>query len=66
MKQIFLYLFVFSFVINIFQYVSDSRILKQKEHEVEVLQKKIQKQEDTIQMLKKDIQKYEKLSMPNR
>lgn len=66
MKQIFLYLFVFSFVINIFQYVSDSRILKQKEHEVEVLQKKIQKQEDTIQMLKKDIQKYEKLSIPNR
>lgn len=34
MKQLFLYLFIFSFLINIFQYVNDSKILEAKETEI--------------------------------
>lgn len=35
MKQFFLYLFIFSLLINIFQYVNDSKILESKDHELE-------------------------------
>lgn len=35
MKQLFLYLFLFSFLINIFQYVNDSKILEAKDLELE-------------------------------
>lgn len=59
MKQVFLYLFVFSFVINLFQYISDTKILKEKEQEIETLHKKVERQADTIQILKE--QQYEKL-----
>lgn len=52
MKRIYLYLFVFSFAINVFQYVNDSNVLKQKDKEIESLTKKIQKQQDTINKLK--------------
>jgi len=52
MKRIYLYLFVFSFAINVFQYVNDSNVLKQKDQEIEILTKKIQKQQDTINKLK--------------
>lgn len=35
MKQVFLYLFVFSLLINVFQYVNDSKILEAKDMELE-------------------------------
>lgn len=35
MKQVFLYLFVFSLLINVFQYVNDTKILDAKETELE-------------------------------
>lgn len=35
MKQLFLYLFIFSLLINIFQYVNDSKILEAKDLELE-------------------------------
>jgi len=34
MRQLFLYLFIFSLVINVFQYVNDSKILKAQEQEL--------------------------------
>lgn len=66
MKQVFLYLFVFSFVINLFQYISDSKILKEKEKEIESLRKKVERQADTIQTLKIHQQEYEKLFSQNK
>lgn len=66
MKQVFLYLFVFSFVINLFQYISDSKILKEKEQEIESLRKKVERQADTIQTLKIHQQEYEKLFSQNK
>lgn len=36
MRQLFLYLFLFSFAINIFQYVSDAKILDAKDKELEL------------------------------
>lgn len=34
-KSIFLYLFLFSFIINVFLVVNDGRILKEKDHQIE-------------------------------
>lgn len=56
MKRIYLYLFVFSFAINIFQYVNDSNMLKSKDAEIESLHKKVEKQKDSMLMLQKVIQ----------
>ncbi len=36
-KSIFLYLFLFSFIINVFLIVNDGRILKDKDHQIEQL-----------------------------
>lgn len=35
MRQLFLYLFIFSLLINVFQYVNDSKILEAKDKEIE-------------------------------
>lgn len=51
MKRIYLYLFVFSLVINIFQYVSANRMLKEKEQDIENLHKIIENQKDSIDKL---------------
>lgn len=37
-KSIFLYLFLFSFIINVFLVVNDGRILKEKDHQIEKYQ----------------------------
>jgi len=53
MKRIYLYLFIFSLVINVFLYVNDSKILKEKEQHIERLEKKLTKAEDSIQKISK-------------
>lgn len=51
MKRIYLYLFVFSFVINIFQYINDSNVLKAKEEKINQMVKELKVQKDSIQLL---------------
>lgn len=48
MKRIYLYLFLFSLIINVFQYVNDSRILKDQQQHIERLERKLQKQQDSL------------------
>lgn len=59
MKRVYLYLFLFSFLINIFLYVNDSKILKAKEQHIEKLEKKLKKVEDSLQ-------KYQHLTPENK
>lgn len=49
MKRIYLYLFLFSLIINIFLYVNDTNILKEKDQHIEHLEKKLKKVEDSLQ-----------------
>ena len=49
MKPIYLYLFLFSLVINVFQYVNDYRVLKDQQQRIEVLQKKLEKAEKALE-----------------
>lgn len=44
-----------------FQYVSDTRILEDREKQVENLQEKVRKQNDSIQALNQHLLEYEKL-----
>ncbi|WP_372473129.1 hypothetical protein AB4865_10025 [Capnocytophaga sp. ARDL2] len=60
MKRIYLYLFVFSLAINVFLYVSSTNIMKEKESEIERLEKKIERQNDSIIQLKNQLLAYEK------
>ncbi len=48
MKRIYLYLFLFSLIINVFQYVNDSKILKDQQQHIERLERKLQKQQDSL------------------
>lgn len=59
MKRVYLYLFLFSLLINIFLYVNDSKILKAKEQHIEKLEKKLKKVEDSLQ-------KYQHLTLENK
>lgn len=49
MRNIFLYLFVFSMLINIFQFVNSSKILDAKDREVALAKSKLQKSRDSLQ-----------------
>lgn len=48
MKRIYLYLFLFSFVINIFQYMNDSKILKAQNEKINRLEKQLKKTQDSL------------------
>lgn len=48
MKNIFLYLFVFSFLINVFQYVNSTKILESKDLEVQKAQRHLQATRDSL------------------
>lgn len=48
MRNIFLYLFVFSFLINIFQYVNSTKILEAKDKEVEKAKKHLAESRDSL------------------
>lgn len=47
-RSFFLYLFVFSLLINIFQYVNSNKILQAKQHEVEAVKKQLNQSRDSI------------------
>ncbi len=48
MKRIYLYLFLFSLIINIFLIVNDSKVLKAKEQHIERLEIKLKKVQDSL------------------
>lgn len=48
MKNIFLYLFVFSFLINVFQYVNSTKILESKDREVAKAKMHLQQSRDSL------------------
>lgn len=47
-KSIFLYLFVFSLLINLFQYVNSNKILQAKDQEVEVIKRHLKEARDSV------------------
>lgn len=51
MKRIYLFLFIFSLVINIFQYKNDSQVLAAKDEHIKLLEQKLSKAEDSIKKL---------------
>ncbi|WLD24969.1 hypothetical protein NU10_06210 [Flavobacterium dauae] len=51
MKRIYLYLFLFSLIINIFLIVNDSKVLKAKEEHIEHLEEKLKQAEDSLQKI---------------
>jgi len=50
-KNIFLFLFVFSFLINVFQYVNATKILEAKEHEVQRTKEHLKIARDSIALV---------------
>jgi len=55
MKRIYLYLFIFSLIINIFLIVNDSKILKAKEQHIESLEKRLKRSQDSLKVIEKRI-----------
>ncbi len=53
MKRIYLYLFLFSLIINVFQFVNDSKVLKAQNERIVSLEKRLKKAEDSLQLIKK-------------
>ena len=51
MKRIYLYLFLFSLVINVFQYVNDAKVLNYQNDLIIKLQKDLHKANDSISTL---------------
>lgn len=48
MKRIYLYLFLFSLIINIFLIVNDTKMLKAKDAHIERLEIKLKKTQDSL------------------
>lgn len=55
MKRIYLYLFIFSLIINIFLIVNDSKILKAKDQHIESLEKRLKRSQDSLKAIEKTI-----------
>ncbi len=55
MKRIYLYLFIFSLIINIFLIVNDGRILKAKDQHIESLEKRLKRSQDSLKAVEKRI-----------
>jgi len=55
MKRIYLYLFIFSLIINIFLIVNDSKILKAKDQHIESLEKRLKSSQDSLKVIEKRI-----------
>lgn len=53
MKRIYLFLFIFSLSINIFQFKNDSKMLEAKDEHIEHLEKKLKQAQDSIKELHK-------------
>lgn len=55
MKRIYLYLFIFSLIINIFLIVNDGRILKAKDQHIESLEKRLKRSRDSLKVAKEKV-----------
>lgn len=55
MKRIYLYLFIFSLIINIFLIVNDGRILKAKDQHIESLEKRLKRSQDSLKVTKEKV-----------
>ncbi len=55
MKRIYLYLFIFSLIINIFLIVNDGRILKAKDQHIESLERRLKRSQDSLKVVEKRI-----------
>lgn len=55
MKRIYLYLFIFSLIINIFLIVNDIKILKAKDQHIESLEKRLKRSQDSLKVIEKRI-----------
>ena len=55
MKRIYLYLFIFSLIINIFFIVNDTKMLKAKDQHIENLEKKLKRSQDSLKTIEKRI-----------
>lgn len=55
MKRIYLYLFIFSLIINIFLIVNDGRILKAKDQHIESLEKRLKRSQDSLKVAKEKV-----------
>lgn len=55
MKRIYLYLFIFSLIINIFLIVNDTKMLKAKDQHIENLEKKLKRSQDSLKTIEKKI-----------
>ena len=55
MKRIYLYLFIFSLIINIFLIVNDTKMLKAKDQHIENLEKKLKRSQDYLKTIEKRI-----------
>ena len=53
MKRIYLYLFIFSLIINIFLIVNDTKMLKAKDQHIENLEKKLKRSQDSLKTIEK-------------
>lgn len=53
MKRIYLYLFIFSLIINIFLIVNDTKMLKAKDQHIENLEKRLKRSQDSLKIIKK-------------
>ncbi|RRA97094.1 hypothetical protein [Paenimyroides viscosum] len=56
MKRIYLYLFIFSLIINVFLIVNDTKVLEAKDQHIELLEKKLKRTEDSLATIKKRIE----------
>ena len=53
MKRIYLYLFIFSLIINIFLIVNDTKMLKAKDQHIENLEKRLKRSQDSLKIIEK-------------
>ncbi len=58
MKRIYLYLFIFSLIINVFLIVNDTKVLEAKDQHIELLEKKLKRTEDSLATIKKKDRTY--------
>ncbi len=55
MKRIYLYLFLFSLIINVFLIVNDSKVLEAKDKHIESLEKRLKRSQDSLKVIEKKI-----------
>ena len=55
MKRIYLYLFIFSLIINVFLIVNDTRVLEAKDKHIESLEKRLKRSQDSLKAIEQRV-----------